>query len=238
MTAEPPLSPSPAPPPPPVIAWSTPDGGGSPGRGAALFVLGAVVLALVALIVVIVLRSGSIASHPPARQLPPPIRDAVVLVPLGAFPIDRANEIAAREAADYGLPISVAPTLPIDPFTVDSSRGQLVGEELAQSIAAAHPESRARTLVIGLTTSDIYIAGRPDWSWAFGLRNQSGVAVVSSARMGRPLDVNGEWNRLTKMVTRDIGFLYYGLEGTGDRGDVLYDNILSLDDLIRIGDHL
>jgi predicted Zn-dependent protease len=237
MTAEPPLSSPPPPSPPPVIAWSSPDGGGSPGRGATLSVIG-VVLALVALIVVVVLRSGAIASHPPARQLPPPIRDAVVLVPLGAFPIGRANEIAAGEAAAYGLPISVAPTLPIDPFAVDSSRGQLVGEALAQSIAAAHPESRARTLVIGLTTSDIYIAGRPDWSWAFGLRNQSGVAVVSSARMGRPLDVNGEWNRLTKMVTRDIGFLYYGLEGTGDRGDVLYDNILSLDDLIRIGDHL
>jgi predicted Zn-dependent protease len=237
MTAEPPLSSPPPPSPPPVIAWSSPDGGGSPGRGATLSVIG-VVLALVALIVVVVLRSGAIASHPPARQLPPPIRDAVVLVPLGAFPIGRANEIAAREAAAYGLPISVAPTLPIDPFAVDSSRGQLVGEGLAQSIAAAHPESRARTLVIGLTTSDIYIAGRPDWSWAFGLRNQSGVAVVSSARMGRPLDVNGEWNRLTKMVTRDIGFLYYGLEGTGDRGDVLYDNILSLEDLIRIGDHL
>jgi predicted Zn-dependent protease len=237
MTAEPPLSSPPPPSPPPVIAWSSPDGGGSPGRGATLSVIG-VVLALVALIVVVVLRSGAIASHPPARQLPPPIRDAVVLVPLGAFPIGRANEIAAGEAAVYGLPISVAPTLPIDPFAVDSSRGQLVGEALAQSIAAAHPESRARTLVIGLTTSDIYIAGRPDWSWAFGLRNQSGVAVVSSARMGRPLDVNGEWNRLTKMVTRDIGFLYYGLEGTGDRGDVLYDNILSLEDLIRIGDHL
>jgi predicted Zn-dependent protease len=237
MTADPPLSPSPPQHPPPIIAWSDPDGGGSPGRGAALFVIGAI-LALVALIVVIVLRSGSIASHPPARQLPPPIRDAVVVVPLGEFPIDRATQIAAREAADYGLRISVAPTLPIDPVAIDSSRRQLVGEELAQSIAAAHPESRARTLVIGLTTSDIYIAGRPDWSWAFGLRNQSGVAVVSSARMGRAQDVNGEWDRLRKMVTRDIGFLYYGLQGTADRDDVLYDNILDLDDLIRIGDHL
>lgn len=240
MTAEPPPS-SPTPPspaPPPIIAWSSPDGGGPPGRGAVLSVTGAVVVALVALIVVVMLRSGAIASHPPARQLPSPIRDAVVLVPLGAFPINRANEIAAREAAAYGLPISVAPTLPIDAFTVDHGRGQLVGELVAQSIAIAHPESGARTLVIGLTTSDIYIAGRPDWSWAFGLRNQSGVAVVSSARMARPLNVDGEWNRLTKMVTRDIGFLYYGLEATGDRSDILYDNILSLDDLIRIGDHL
>jgi predicted Zn-dependent protease len=235
MTPEPPPNP---PNPPPVIAWSTPGGGGSPGRGAVLSVIGAVVLAFVALVVVVALRSGSVTSHPSARQLPPPIRDAVVLVPLGEFPVDRANEIAAREAADYGLQIWVAPSLLIDPSAIDASRGQLIGERLTQSIAAVHPESGGRTLIIGLTTEDIYIAGRPDWSWAFGLRNQSGVAVVSSARMGRSLDPGGEWNRLTKMVTRDIGFLYYGLEATGDRGDILYDNILGLEDLIRIGDHL
>jgi hypothetical protein len=40
------------------------------------------------------------------------------------------------------------------------------------------------------------------------------------------------------MVTRDIGFVYYGLRATSDPGDILYDNILSLEDLIRIGDHL
>jgi predicted Zn-dependent protease len=224
--------------PPPVIAWPSPDGGGSPGRGAVLSVIGGVILAFVALTVVVALRSGSIASHPSARQLPPPIRDAVVLVPLGEFPVDRANEIAAREAADYGLQIRVAPSLLIDPSAIDTGRGQLTAERLIQSIAAAHPEFGGRTLVIGLTTQDIYIAGQPDWSWAFGLRNGSGLAIVSSARMSRSLDPGGEWNRLTKMVTRDIGFLYYGLEGTGDRGDVLYDNILSLEDLIRIGDHL
>jgi hypothetical protein len=204
-----------------------------------LTVIGGVLLAVAALVIVVAFRSGSIATHPSARELPQPIRDAVVLVPLGEFPVDRANEIAAKEAADYGLPITVASPLTIPDSAADRGRGgQLTGEVLAQSIGGAHPETAGRTLAIGLTTEDIYIAGRPDWRFAFGLRNRSGVAVVSSARMGRFLDFDGEWNRLTKMVTRDIGFLYYGLQTTSDPGDILYDNILSLDDLVRIGDHL
>ena len=241
MTADtpPPLPSDPAAlPPPPVVGWLTPDGDDPFGRGARLAIIAGIVLSLAALVVVLAARSGAFSSHPPARQLPAPIRDAVVLVPLGDFPLDQANGIAAKEAADYRLPISVASSLPIPDRARDLRRGQLTGEVLAESIRAVHPEGDDRTLVIGLTTQDIYIAGRADWRFAFGVRNSSGVAVVSSARMGRFLDPGGEWNRLTKMVTRDIGFLYYGLEGTGDRGDILYDNILSLDDLIRIGNHL
>jgi predicted Zn-dependent protease len=236
--APPPAADPAAPPPPPVVHWSSQDGGGSFGRGAVRTVIFGIVLLVVSTTFVFVIRSGSIAPHPSARQLPAPIRDAVVLVPLGEFPVDKANDIAAKEAADYGLVISVAPSLPIHPTAVNQDRGQLTGEVLAQSLFGAHPEANGRTLVIGLTTQDIYIAGRVDWSWAFGMRNSSGVAVASSARMGRFLDPGGEWNRLTKMVTRDIGFLYYGLEATGDRGDVMYEDILSLDDLVRIGDHL
>jgi hypothetical protein len=232
----PPFDPA-AQPTPPVVGWPTPDGGGSFGRGAVLTAVFGIVLTLTALVVVLVPRSGVVSSHPPARQLPPPIRNAVLLVPLGDFPGGLANAIASREAADYGLRISVAPTLPIPPAAMDVGRGQLMGERLEEAIAAAHPESGGSTLVIGLTVQDIYLLGRPDWQFAFGIRDY-GVALVSSARMSRPFDPGGEWNRLGKMVTRYIGFSFYGLEATGDRGDVLYDNILSLDDLIRMSDHL
>jgi hypothetical protein len=242
VTDERPPTPAGADPQPPLptppVRWSGPEGGSSFGGGVVLTVIGGVLLAVAALVIVVAFRSGSVATHPPARELPQPIRDAVVLVPLGEFPVDRANEIAAKEAADYGLPITVASPLAIPDSALDRGRGQLTSERIAESIAGAHPEGYGRTLVIGLTTQDIYLAGRPDWRFAFGARNQSGVAVVSSARMGRFLDLDGEWNRLTKMVTRDIGFLYYGLAGTSDPGDILYDNILSLDDLVRIGDHL
>ena len=235
--ARPPSDPA-ALPPPPVVAWPTPGDGGSFGRGAVLTVVVGVVLTFIALVVVLLFRSGALASHPPARQLPPPIRVAVVLVPLGDFPVDQANAIAAREAADYGLPISVAPSLPIPPAAVDVRRRQLTAERLADAIGKAHLESYGGTLAIGLTTQDVYIASRPDWRFAFGIRYTSGIALASSARMSRSFDPGGEWNRLGKMVTRYIGLLYYGLPATDDRGDVLYDNILSLEDLIRIGDHL
>ena len=242
MTDERPPTPAGADPPPvptPAVRWSGPEGGSSFGGGVVITVIGGVLLAVAALVIVVVFRSGSSVTHPPARELPHPIRDAVVLVPLGEFPVDRANEIAAKEAAEYGLPITVASPLAIPATAVDTGRGgQLTAERLAESIAAAHPEGYGRTLVIGLTTQDIYLAGRPDWRFAFGARNQSGVAVVSSARMSRFLDFDGEWHRLTKMVTRDIGFLYYGLPATSDPGDVLDGTILGLEDLIRIGDHL
>jgi predicted Zn-dependent protease len=240
MTDDRPPTPAGADPPvqTPPVRWSGPEGGSSFGGGVVITVIGGVLLAVAALVIVVAFRSGSIATHPPARELPHPIRDAVVLVPLGDFPVGRANEIAAKEAADYGLAITVASPLAIPATAFDSGRGQLTAERLAEALAGAHPEGYGRILVIGLTTQDIYLAGRPDWRFAFGARNQSGVAVVSSARMGRFLDVDGEWNRLTKMVTRDIGFLYYDFPATSDPGDILYDNILSLEDLIRIGDHL
>ncbi|HEY8801222.1 MAG TPA: hypothetical protein VIM20_11540, partial [Candidatus Limnocylindrales bacterium] len=82
--------------PPPVVSWTDP----GTARPSALpplpIVLAGFLAAFVALIVVVVLSSGAMTSHPSGRQLPPPIRDAVVLVPLGAFPSDKANEIAGR----------------------------------------------------------------------------------------------------------------------------------------------
>ena len=196
-----------------------------------------VVLGLAVLVGVAVTLARTADPHPAHRQLPTPIRDSVVLVPVGSFPADQATAIAAHETAEYGVPVTVAATIPIDPSTRDVARRQIVAERLVGEIAAAHPEAASRTLVIGLLTEDIYIAGVPDWDWAFGLRDGSGVAIVSTARM-TGLDANRPWARLEKMVTRDIGFKVFGLAATKDPGDALYGNILSLRDLDRISDHL
>ncbi len=220
--------------PPPVVAWPAPGPAGGVDRR---LLAVAIAFAVVAVGALWMLGSGSLDPHPAPRQLPPPIRDAVVLVPLGAFPVDQATAIATRESSDYGLPVTVALPVPIGPAATDAGRGQLVAERLVESIAAVHPESQARTLVIGLTTEDMYIAGIPEWRFAFGIRNRGGVAVVSSARMTGLLP-GGEWDRLRKMVTRDIGFNCYGLPASDDPGDILYRNILGLQDLDRIGDHL
>lgn len=195
-------------------------------------------LAVIALVAGVGVATG-LFGRSTLRPLPAPIRSAVVLVPIGQFPSDRAVAIRDRLAGDYGLPISVAPAVPIDAASADASRGQLVSERLVNQLGFAHPEWRNGTLVIGLTDADVYIAGRPSWQFAFGYRTGDGIAVISSARMTRAIDLgDARWRRLQKMVTRDVAFLYYGLKATSDPTDLLYDSILGLSDLDRIGDRL
>ena len=174
------------------------------------------------------------------HDLSRPIRHAVVLVPLDDFPTDRATAIRDRLAADYLLPISVAESLSIHEETFDPGSNQLVAESIIDQLGALHPEWQAGVLVIGLTTTDMRISGRPDWRFAFSYRVSDGVAVVSSANMSVFLDFgeDARWNRFGKMVLRQVAFLYYGLRPVTDPSDLLYNSILSTDDVDRIADHL
>jgi len=191
----------------------------------------------IALATGVIRRPGSVAT---TRTLPAPIRDSVVLVPIGTFPVDTARSIGDRLGGQYGIPISVASPIPLDPAAIDPGTGQYVAESVVQRIGASHPEWQNRVLVIGLMVDDMRIESVPNWRFAFAYRVGSGVAVVSAARMSRYLDVgeSARWNRLAKMVTRQIAFLYWGLKPTVDASDLLYDNILSVDDIDRLSDHL
>jgi hypothetical protein len=46
------------------------------------------------------------------------------------------------------------------------------------------------------------------------------------------------WQLLRKMLTRELGFLCFRLTATGDPADLMYQDVLSVDDLIRMDDHL
>ncbi len=164
----------------------------------------------------------------------------MVLVPLDDFPADRATAIRDRLAADYRLPISVAESLSIHDETFDPASNQLVAESVIDQLGALHPEWQGGVLVIGLTTTDMRIEGRPDWRFAFSYRVSDGVAVVSSANMSVLLDFGegARWNRFGKMVLRQVAFLYYGLQPVTNPDDLLYNTILSTGDVDRIADHL
>ena len=179
---------------------------------------------------------GLAVSHDLSR----PIRRAVVLVPLDDFPAERATAIRDRLSADYGLPITVAPSLAVRDETFDSASGQLVAESVVHHLGAFHPEWQGGVLVIGLTTTDLRIDGRPDWRFAFSYRVSDGLAVVSSANLSVFIDLgeDARWNRFGKMVLRNVAFLYYGLRPTSDPADILYDNILRAGDVDHIPDHL
>ena len=73
----------------------------------------------------------------------------------------------------------------------------------------------AGSTIIALTEQDIYIRGYK-WRYAFSFRVGQ-LAIISSARMNHrfmdvwPIDPEWQETRLRKMVTKDIGVLYYHL---------------------------
>lgn len=177
-------------------------------------------------------------SHrPPHRTLPPPLRSSVVLVPIGDVPGRRVDDLARDYSAEYGLSVTLADRVALPPAAYDAARGQYVSQDLIAAVAAARPDVvAAGTVVIGITAADIYIRG-VDWNWAFAQRQSAQLAIVSLARMPNGRYDNQE-QLFRKMLTRQIGFLCYGLPPSDDPYDVLYRDILGVNDLVKVFDHL
>ncbi len=94
--------------------------------------------------------------------------------------------------------------------------------------------------MIGITEEDIYIR-KSSWQFAFSYRAENRFAVVSSARMNpvnfdQPNDQALLHTRLRKMITKNIGILYFGLPQNNDPRSVLYRSILGVDELDRVGE--
>ena len=175
-------------------------------------------------------------------QTPPAPVDpwlGVYLVPLGPVPPSVATDLVAQIKAKLGLTITVLPPLSIDPAAIDRDRVQVVAEELVASLRRL--PQHGSNLLMGLTTYDMYIRSVPQWEWAFSYRDGPRAVVVSTARMddtnwGLPAAPDRLRTRLRKMVTKNLGLMYYGLSPSSDRRSVLFGPILGLDDLDGIGD--
>jgi predicted Zn-dependent protease len=170
---------------------------------------------------------------PPGRQ--------VFLAPLGNFPPDTVQSLVDFYHQKYGLEIMVLNTLPIDADARDVARDQLVAEELIESMRFSHPvvTNDPDAVVIGLVTEDVYTRTRTDWDWSFGVRAEGRFAIVSTARMTAKFVArreDRERSRLRKMVTRDIGVLYYGMPLNDDPRSVLYERLLSVEDLDKLSE--
>jgi predicted Zn-dependent protease len=176
--------------------------------------------------------------HRPARRaLPPAIHPAVLIVPIGAFPLDRLQDVPHDYGAAYGLSMTIADPIALPVTAFDVSRRQYVAEDLIAAMRQVHPSAGdPTTIVIGATTADVYIRGI-DWDWAFALRQEGTAAVISVARMPNTKQVN-RWKLFAKMMTREVGFLCFGLPASDDPYDVLYRDILSVSDLDRLFDQL
>jgi predicted Zn-dependent protease len=163
-------------------------------------------------------------------------------VPIGDFPGDQLGALTQYYRQKYNLEVTVLSSIPLDPATRDESRHQLMAEQLATSLRTNAPEHAAdpRSVIIGFTSEDIYPTSQ-NWQFAFGWRlGNSGSAVVSTARMsleypGEPPSAKPDI-RLRKVVTKDIGILYYGLPQSSNPQSVLYNQIMGIEELDEVGD--
>jgi hypothetical protein len=196
--------------------------------------LGVLVLAVVGLL-------GACSSPASSAPLVPLAGRTLYFAPLGGFPTDSATALVAFYREKYGIEARVLDVAPIDARAWDQDRSQLVAEVLIASLKLAYPDvaRNSRAVVIGLVADDLFIHDRPDWAWAFGLRAEGRFAVVSTARMGWPLGLASNEDaaaRLRKMVSRDIGIMYFGLSTSDDTRSVLYHDVGGVDDLDRMGE--
>lgn len=200
------------------------------------------IFAIVVLIAYVVAIGGVGARSPqddvaPAPASPlgvpnPPVARDVYLAPFDDFPREDADALVAHYREKFDLTIEVLPSIPVPPGAMDAQRGQLIAERLIDSIAAHEVVATdPGAVVIGLTDLDMYIAGT-DWNYAYGLRSRGTLAVVSAARMDAGFaNAERQHQRLRKMVTKNLGIIYYGLPVSDDPRSVLYRDILGPQDL-------
>ena len=164
----------------------------------------------------------------------PPADRSLYLAPIGDFPLADAEALVAHFQQKFGITVGLLPSIPVTDDSFDPDRNQLIAERLIDSIAASYDVAAdPGAIVIGLTNADMYIAART-WQYAYSLLVDDRFAIVSSARMDAYFaNQDKQMERLRKMVTKNIGVLFYDLPQSDDRRSVLYRDILGPLDLDR-----
>ncbi len=174
--------------------------------------------------------SNSVVPRQPidVSALRPPGR--VYLVPIDDFPIDRARAIAEHFRATFGVVIEVAPAIAWPPDAYVPERRQMNSAVMLTRLEEIYATTDGPVVAIGLTTRDMFNPG-VNWGYVFSYRRNNRVAVVSPARMDRgcmglfQADEARIMARLRKMVGKNIGIMYFGLEMSGDPASMLYGSI-------------
>jgi predicted Zn-dependent protease len=159
--------------------------------------------------------------HPPRR---------VLLVPIEDFPVERARAIAAHFRTKLGVAIDVGPAMTWPAGAYVEDRRQMNSAMMLTRLESAYPSIGEPVVVIGLTTRDMFNP-EVNWAYVFSYRGDNRVAVVSPVRMDRgcmgvfQADDDRIMARLRKMVGKNIGILYFGLEMSEDPASMLYAHI-------------
>jgi predicted Zn-dependent protease len=179
-----------------------------------------------------------------ASPLPRPPRGAqLYFVPIGELASVDLQYLVGYYRQKFQLLVETLPAVPVDSSAFQPLRQQNVAQRLVTLMRNGYPELAAdrHAFLIGITEADMYTLDE-SWNFALGLR-EGRSAVVSSARMdpghfadGTPVDSALLHRRLVKMISREIGFLYYRLAFSPDAHSVLRESIMGVDDLDEMGE--
>ncbi len=155
----------------------------------------------------------------------------IIFVPTDDFPALTLKKFSSFFNKTYGLDIKILPPLLLPHSTYNPNRNQYIAEKILTEIQKSLPQSTTEFPIIPIifTDRDMYIQ-KYDWEYAFSFRQKS-MAVVSTARMDYGFlhlwtaDQETQDARLRKMVTKNIGVLYYHLPFSDNCQSAMYGNV-------------
>ncbi len=162
----------------------------------------------------------------------------IYFVPIGNVSRADIDGLVGHYRQKFGLESTILPALLPVASDVNPDRHQLIAENVLDSMHKTYSRYIENNLsvLIGITSDDMYPLGQ-DWRFCFGWR-QTGIhsAVVSTARMdlhyeGEPASQANETSRLQKMVTKDIGIMYFNRSPNDDPHSVLFNGIMGIQEL-------
>ena len=156
---------------------------------------------------------------------------SIYLIPLNNYRPDGVQALAKFYHDKYGLAIKVGNPIPIPETVFNTRRRQYESESLLKflRLELASVLKDSDSVAIALTDEDIFIASTA-WRYAFSYRDPP-LAVVSSANMDYGLFATWPSGRerrdirFRKMVTKNIGVLYYHLPFSSHCRSVMYGSV-------------
>lgn len=181
--------------------------------------------------------------HTSDPDLVPLLRN-VYFVPIVEAPMDDINDLVQHYREKLGIEVHVLPAMMPKSTDIDTARGQLIAENVLESMARNYPEyeKNKSAILIGITALDMYPT-EEKWQFCYGWRDpELRKAVISTARFnwqypGEPVEEASMTQRLRKAVTKDIGLMYFWKPLNHNPKSVLYDGIMGIDDLDRASEN-
>lgn len=215
------------------------------------------------LLLAAVLLSGCTALKTPGRPLAKPANaqgyGPILFIPLGGVDANYIKSYATYFKDKLGLDITI-----IEPrssilggqTSFDTKRNQLKAVKVIEEIipltsstmyAGNLPVDNLAKyrVIVAITNQDLYDDHKPELNFVFAqaaeTRRGYRIGVVSLKRLDPAFYKQRHQSkvvreRLQKLLTKQIGRLYYGLPGSTDPSSVMYDGINSIADVDRMGE--